>query len=492
MILRKSPSAFLRALRSVPADTLPALKVKKLSRRQMKRLEDAVFARIAASENRTVFDEFKAVPPAVCRTDTQPSMFAPDEDSAPHIEVIGVFSWKKALPSILAACLCFAVLVTGVFFRGDIAIYLANHGWIAEAESSTDYTDTQALNTDVVLPPDDTAENFSLEITEMGYHDQTGYPTLILQLTTNGEPMEGISVQYSRVTLSLWDPDVRVWRAKYDVYTSGQPIAAVIAGDLHFPVNGQEAVSTVEGVITVPRDIRGYTGVWCLSLEGLTLVRDDPDSTKDIDLIAEVLTDGTVNVLFPSVKLYEPADPDSYEVPPNRDTETPPPTSACRPLNASDAYSLLISHTNVKDNLVTLDVVLGTPMGKPDGYAVYYKTCEIELWNHEKQVWEGKFGTDSDNSNAPMFEQMLVAGDVQFVVDRYTDNTYGTLSYELPDHGWFRIALSGLILVREAREGEESAFYNLVCETLEEGSIYAVFHKDRTAMTLMDGYWQLS
>ena len=66
MILRKSPSAFLRALRSVPADTLPALKVKKLSRRQMKRLEDAVFARIAASENRTVFDEFKAVPPAGC------------------------------------------------------------------------------------------------------------------------------------------------------------------------------------------------------------------------------------------------------------------------------------------------------------------------------------------------------------------------------------------------------------------------------------------
>ena len=35
MILRKSPSSFLRALRSVPADTLPALKVKKLSRRQM-------------------------------------------------------------------------------------------------------------------------------------------------------------------------------------------------------------------------------------------------------------------------------------------------------------------------------------------------------------------------------------------------------------------------------------------------------------------------
>ena len=81
---------------------------------------------------------------------------------------------------------------------------------------------------------------------------------------------------------------------------------------------------------------------------------------------------------------------------------------------------------------------------------------------------------------------------MQFIVDRYTDNTYGTLSYELPDHGWFRIALSGLVLVREAREGEESAFYNLVCETLEEGSIYAVFHKDRTAMTLMDGYWQPS
>lgn len=481
MILRKSPSAFLRALRSVPSDTLPALKVKKLSRRQMKRLEDAVFARIAASENRTVFDEFKAVPPAGCRTDTHHSMFAPDEDSAPHIEVIGVFSWKKALPSILAACLCFAVLVTGVFFRSDIAIYLANHGWIAEAESSTDYTDTQALNTDLVLPPDDTAENFSLEITEMGYHDQTGFPTLILQLTTNGEPMEGISVQYSRVTLSLWDPDVRVWRAKYDVYTSGQPIAAVMAGDLHFPMIGQEAVSTVEGVITVPRDIRGYTGVWCLSLEGLTLVRDDPDSTKDVDLIAEVLTNGTVHALFQS-RAGDIAG--STDVSQDNNTVPQPPESVLLPPDASNLSTLLLSHTKIDGDTVTLDLVLNAPAADPDGYAVYYRIEETELWNDEKQVWESKHGTDF-SGNDTTFAKMLMAGDVHFVIDDTSDRIFdtpytifGSVTMTLPDDGWYRLTLRELVLVREAVEGEEAAFSHLMTEEIDHGAVSIIFYKE--------------
>lgn len=491
MILRKSPSAFLRALRAVSSDQLPALKEKKLSRRQMKRLENAVFSRIAADENRTIFDENNTIGSAAHHTPPSHPIHVPDKENTPIIEEIGVFSWKKAFPSILAACLCFAIVTTGILFRGDIAIYLANHGWIADTESVTEHVHTESTDTDTPSVPDNTAEGFSLEISEKGYHNQTGYPTLVVHLTRDGEPMEGVSVQYSRIMLSLWDPDVRVWRTKYDVYTSGQPIAEIMAGDLHFSLIGQGAVQTAEGVITVPRDIRGITGVWCLTLEGLTLVRDDPDSTKDIDLTAEVLTDGSVHALFQSVGQQQSVTtPDENQS--VRDTTTPPPIAACKPVLASEKYSLLISDAAVKDNHITLDVVLGTPNGKPDGYAVYYKTCDIELWNHEEQKWEGKFGTDTVTINDPMFEKMLVAGDVQFVVDRYTENTYGTLTYDLPDHGWFRIILSDLILVREAREGETSAFYNLVCETLEEGSIYAVFHKDGTTLTPIDDYRNLS
>ena len=39
MILRKSPSQFLRVLRSLPPDELPMLPEKRLSRRQMRRLK---------------------------------------------------------------------------------------------------------------------------------------------------------------------------------------------------------------------------------------------------------------------------------------------------------------------------------------------------------------------------------------------------------------------------------------------------------------------
>ncbi len=371
-------------------------------------------------------------------------------------------AWKHYLKTALAACLCFAVLVTGVLYRHDIALYLAEHSWLVDTDAG--YEDTQAIDTDALIVPVDTAEGFSLQIYEKGYHVQTGYPTLVVHLTRDGEPIEGISVQYSRVMLSLWDYDVRTWRTKYDVYTSGQPIAAVMAGDLHFPLVGQGAVSTAEGVITIPRDIRGYTGVWCLSLEGLTLVRDDPDSTKDVDLIAEVLTDGTVHALFQSRTSDEG---DNTEKPSYQALVTPPPS-------ASEDYKLFLSHTDVKDDTVTLDLVLECPDGKPDGYAVYYETCEIELWNHEKQVWEGKFGTDS--VDVP-FEKMLMAGDVQFVVDRYSENTYASLSYDLPHDGWYRLTLTGLVLVREAREGEV-AEYNLVTETLDEGAVWTVFYKE--------------
>ncbi len=478
MILRKTPSAFLRALRSIPQDQLPPLPEQKLSARRQKRLEDAVFARIAGEQNRTVFDEDPAAvtPPADNAYVTY--------DSPYEMTVIGRGAWKRNLRryagGILAACLCFAVLVTGVLYRHDIALYFAELSWLEDIVVPG-HVETQAIHewtTDeemLAQPPENAADAYHMQVT--GQQIEQGKLTLQLRLSsTDGTRFEGIAVQYNRVALELWDPGVRRWILKYEDTLPYQPEAQIMAGDLHFNIIGLGAVNEAEMTLSLPMDLTDYQGVWRISLDGLTMVRDNPDETKDVDLVAEPFCEGVVWALFSSEEApttAERADADAETLPP-RDTVTAPPQSVHRPLLASEDYSLLLSDTKVGDDTVTLEVVLQTPNGKPDGYAVYYETCEIDLWNHEKQVWESKFGTDSVDV---AFEKMLMAGDVQFVVDRYSENTYASLSYSLPDDGWFRLTLTGLVLVREAREGEE-AEYNLVTEVLDKGAVWTVFYKE--------------
>ena len=72
---------------------------------------------------------------------------------------------------------------------------------------------------------------------------------------------------------------------------------------------------------------------------------------------------------------------------------------------------------------------------------------------------------------------MTMAGDIHFLVDGEEGAADASLPFTLPDDGWYRITLRGLVLVREAREGEE-AEWNLVCEPLDDGAVYAVFHKE--------------
>lgn len=475
MILRKTPSVFLRALRSVPQEKLPRLPEKKLSAHKQRRLEDAVFARIAEEQNRTVFDE----DPAAHST-------APDDafavyDSPYKMTVIGERgAWKRYIGSVLAACLCFAVLVTAVLYRHDIAMYFTERGWIAVTDTDTDHEDTQAIHewtTDealLSLPPDGAADDYHMQV--ISHQAEEHQLTLQLRLTSSdGTRFEGIAVQYGHVALELWDPGVRRWILKYEDTIPHQPTAQIMAGDLHFDIHGLGAVNEAEMTLSLPMDLTDYQGVWRISLDGMTMVRDaKPGEEADYSLVAEPLCEGVVWALFSSEEAPASTERADAQTLPPRDTVTPPPQSAHRPLLATDDYSLLLSDTKVKDDTVTLELVLQTPGGKPDGYAIYYETCEIDLWNHEKQVWEGKFGTDS--VDVP-FEKMLLAGDVQFVVDRYSENTYASLSYDLPHDGWFRLTLTGLVLVREAREGEE-AEYNLVTETLDEGAVWVVFYKE--------------
>ena len=80
------------------------------------------------------------------------------------------------------------------------------------------------------------------------------------------------------------------------------------------------------------------------------------------------------------------------------------------------------------------------------------------------------------------FAHMLMAGDggMQFWLGTHfepTDAATATMSYLLPDNGWYRITLRGLVLVRDAKEGEE-AQWNLVTESLDEGAVYALFYKE--------------
>ena len=158
MILRKSMSAFLRNLRAVPDDRLPALPAKKLTVRQYKKLEDAVFSRITQDsiDSRSSRDT-RSIPIGF----DAPAAEAGLLDDVPYerVPVDGRDTWKqnlrRYLGASLAACLCFAVLVTGVFFRGDIAMYFAQQGWYDGTETVTDHEDTQAIH---MLTGDDLPE----------------------------------------------------------------------------------------------------------------------------------------------------------------------------------------------------------------------------------------------------------------------------------------------------------------------------------------------
>ncbi|MBE6659152.1 MAG: hypothetical protein E7604_12020 [Ruminococcaceae bacterium] len=478
MILRKSLSVFLYTLRSLPSDQLPALPEKKLTKRQMKRLEDAVFARIAAEENRTVFS---AEPDAVTGRTTAQEMADAAADSPYTVEPVGGrYAWKKAVSAVLAACVCFAILITGILYRHDIAMYLGGYSRVSDTDAVTGHEDTQAIHVwtpdeeMLAQPPENASDAYHMQVTDYTAEEDA----LILQVrlsSSDGTRFEGYAIQYSHITLELWDPNVRKWLLKYDYPFSYQPTAQIAAGDLHFDILGRGAVLEAETTLTLPMDMTDYQGVWRVTLDGLALVRDAlPGESSPFGLVEEPFGDGVVWALFSSEEA--PASTErAYAQPlPPRDTVTAPPQSAHTPPLASEDYALLLSKTKVKDDTVTLELVLQTPTGKPDGYAIYYETCEIELWNHEKQVWEGKFGTDS--VDVP-FEKMLLAGDVQFVVDRYSENTYASLSYDLPHDGWYRLTLTGLVLVREAREGEE-AEYNLVTEMLDEGAVWVVFYKE--------------
>ena len=295
MILRKTPSVFLRALRSLSPDALPALPEKKLSAAQQKRLEQVVFSRIVAEQNRTIFD---TVSDSAASADETFLVFL---DSGRITQIGGRGAWKYYLKNVLAACLCFALLVSAVLLGGRLARLTGRGDSATDTESAhmqVSETTTPLKETGVPYPGED-AEGFSLQMVQAGVHDQTGYLTLQVTLTKDGEPMQGIAVQYRRVTLSLWDPDVRVWRAKYGVFTSNQPKAEIMAGDLHFSLNGQGQTASADAVITIPSDIRGFTGVWGLSLEGLTLVRNSSDPTDpENTLVTEVLTEGAVHTTF--------------------------------------------------------------------------------------------------------------------------------------------------------------------------------------------------
>lgn len=473
MILRKSPSPFLHALRTMSSDQLPALREKKLSSQSQKRLEDAVLARIAEEENRTVFDQ------SALRSPASEPIFLPDDEATPVIEVIGAVSWKKTLSSVLAACLCFAVLITAVLFRGDIAHYLAEHGWTTEHTVVTEHADTQAIFKEPsetgVAPPSEDAEGFALHVTNVETY--VGHLVLSLQLTSD-VPLEGITVQYSRVILSRWNDETKQHETLYDVYTSDRPKLDVLAGVLHFPLTAAGQTSSVTADLTVTRDLRGADGLYFVTLEGLTLVRDTGDTNAENAedaLIAETLTDGAVHgrfVIFPD----ELSNAMQDETLPPRDTVTPPSESVYPQglLGVSEKYALTLTNTAVEDDTVTLEMRLDSLQTMPVGWAVYFKTCEIDLWNHEKQVWEGKFGMGYDGVG---FEKMLMAGDLHFLSDHEAGTVTASMPYYLPDDGWFRITLRGLVLVREAQENEE-AQWNLVTEVLDENAVYAVFYKD--------------
>jgi len=478
MILRKSMSAFLRNLRAIPDDRLPALSAKTLTDRQYKKLEAAVFSRIArdaqtADENRkedhTVFDAPAA---SVYKTSAEEIPF--DEQLYERVPVDGRSVWKRNLrrylSTALAACLCFAVLVTAVLYRRDIALYFAEHTYFIDTVVP-EYVETQATDDDLpetgVAPPYENADGFRLDVTRVDT-SYTGHVSLSVRLTTE-EPMEGIAVQYSRVILTRWNRETEQYETLYDVYTSPQPKLDILAGKIDFPLIGLGKTNTADAEITLYGNPCEQKGIYYLVLEGLTLVRDSEDPASgdyETAMIAETLTDSTI---LGSFVIY----PESVVEIPN-----PPPESTYPPHDASEKYTLSVTDTEVHYNTAKLKMRLESQNEWPLGHQIFYQICEIDLWNPEKQVWEGKFGTDESDVD---FAKKLLAGDIDmgfWLGTQYepADAALAEISYPLPDDGWYRIVLRGLILVREANEGEE-AEWNLVTETLDEGAVYAVFYK---------------
>ena len=467
MILRKTPSVFLRTLRAISPDALPALPTKKLSAAQTKRLENAVFSRIAAEQNTSVFTMTE-------EADSYDRFDAPYESTP----IGGKAAWRDFAKMAVTACLCFALLASVVLIGGRLA-RLTGAGQTTDTQER-DHNTTNALywESDLpetgVTPPYESAEGFSLFVNEV----DTGIGQLSLSLQLNTEqPMEGISVQYHRVILSRWDSSKEQFEILYDYSIPYQPKLEILAGDVHFPIIGMGQTTTAEGILTVSRDLRGQAGLYFITLEGLTLVADaDVESADSYEeaLIATVLTDSTVCgrfSIFPESTLENTPD----ETLPPRNTVTGPPEHVWAPTVTADGFSLTVKNESITNNAVTLGLRLESEEPLPgDSYAVFYKYCDIALWNHELQIWEGKYGTD--DADAP-FINMTMAGDIHFLVDGKKGVADASLPFTLPDDGWYRITLRGLVLVREARDGED-AKWNLVCEPLDDGAVYAVFHKE--------------
>lgn len=467
MILRKSPSQFLRVLRSLPPDELPMLPEKRLSRRQMRRLNALVAARILAADDVKTDKIAYSVHSADPDTDTvwydDPYLSQPLTQQR---------TWMHTVGGVLAACMLFCVLTLGVLFRGNIAMFLTE---LREGPLPA-VTETETASAIETLPPPENAsEEFSMRVD--AYHRDGEQLRLDVTLTSLIGPLEGISIQYDRLMLEIWDPEVRVWRMKYDVFKGEVGEEAdkleIIAGDLDFDIHEQGAVEQVSAILSVPHPQTDYTGVYRVSLSGISLVRDVREGeSSSRDLIVTTLTDGIVSAVFSTETGETPAPEDTTAA--AAPTLTPPPELLRAPGNASETYSLLLADAASDGDTVTLDLVLTHSGTLPDGYAVYYNTGTVELWDAETQTWQEKSG--NDYTDVP-FAAMLMAGDVQFVVDDTASSIFAALPFHAPGSGWFRVTLTGLVLVREAREGEESD-WSLICETLDEGSVSVVFFKE--------------
>ena len=484
MILRKTPSQFLRTLRQISPENLPALPEKRLSAQKQRRLENAVFSRIAQEQNTSVFARYSDTAP------TSSANSAAEFDAQQYemrYEIMPArVSWKKHLAAALAACLCFAVICSAFLLRGNIASYLTTGQWSTDG-AVTGHEDTQAIHIwssdenlpeTGVEPPYEDAEGFTLEISKLVMSKGRLYLSLTLRSV---QPMEGIAVQYYRAILTRWNPETKQHEEIRNAVTSPNPKEDVLAGALDFPLAGLGKTNEVNGDLVLYGNYTEMTGLFHLTLEKLTLVYDSPSNAPPIHpedgLAAVPLTDGTVTasfVIYPT-SVYENAVDEPL---PPRDTVTPPPELAYPPHDVSEQYSLAVNEVKISDNTVTLGMQIHSENEFPVGYGIYYKKCEIELGNHEKQVWEGKYGTDDSGVR---FDHMLMAGDMHFSLTSHIVQedaaAFAGMSYPLPGDGWYRITLRGLVLVRDAMEGEESS-NGFICETIEEDGIYAVFHKE--------------
>ena len=462
MILRKSPSQFLRVLRSLPPDQLPMLPEKRLSKRQMRRLSALVAARIAAPYDEKAdgiaYPDNSAVPDRDAIWYDDPYLSQPLTQQR---------TWLHTAGAVLAACMLFSVLTLGVLFRGNIAMFLTE---LREGPLPA-VTETEIdAAAETLPPPENASDEFSMRVDAV--HREGEQMLLDVTLTSLVGQLEGISVQYDRLMLEIWDPDVRVWRTKYDVIGTtgdGEDRNEILAGELDFVIAG--AAEQMTAVLTLPHPQSDFTGVYRVSIAGLTLVRNAQEEEEDVPygLVVTTLTDGIVYAVF-STETGETPPEDTASAP----LLTPPPELLRAPENASEDSSLLLADATSDGDTVTLDLVLSVPGGLPDGYAVYYNTETVELWNAETQTWQ--LQSSNDYTTVP-FEAMLMAGDVRFIVDKTSSGIFANLPFRAPGSGWYRVTLTGLVLVREAREGETSE-WSLVCETLDEGAVSVVFFKE--------------